>query len=55
MRIYIFPYIFSRITDVYENFVASVLGYLLTNGETSPFYQALVESGIGSDYSPNTG
>ncbi|KAK3769391.1 hypothetical protein RRG08_029019 [Elysia crispata] len=48
-------FLMSEITDVYENFVASVLGYLLTNGETSPFYQALVESGIGSDYSPNTG
>ncbi|GFS14839.1 presequence protease, mitochondrial [Elysia marginata] len=48
-------FLMSEITDVYENFIASVLGYLLTNGETSPFYQALVESGLGSDYSPNTG
>ncbi|GFN99728.1 presequence protease, mitochondrial [Plakobranchus ocellatus] len=48
-------FLMSEITDVYENFIASVLGYLLTNGETSPFYQALVESKLGSDYSPNTG
>ena len=45
----------NRITDVYESFIASVLGYLLTNGETSPFYQTLLESGLGSDFSPNTG
>lgn len=48
-------FLMSEITNVYENFIASVVGYLLTNGETSPFYRALVESGLGSDYSPNTG
>lgn len=43
------------ITDTYENFVASIVGYLLTSGETSPFYRALLEPNIGSDYAPNTG
>ncbi|KAI8776058.1 presequence protease, mitochondrial [Biomphalaria glabrata] len=48
-------YLLSDITDVHESFIASVLGYLLTNGETSPFYRALLEPNIGSDFSPNTG
>ncbi|CAL1536313.1 unnamed protein product [Lymnaea stagnalis] len=48
-------YLLSDITDIYENFVASVVGYLLTSGETSPFYRALLEPNIGSDYAPTTG
>ncbi|BFZ21931.1 hypothetical protein BsWGS_24970 [Bradybaena similaris] len=48
-------FLLNDITDTYENFVASIVGYLLTSGETSPFYQALLEPNIGSDYAPNTG
>ena len=44
-----------RITDPYESLVLSVLGQLLVDGPASPFYQALLDSKIGSDYSPMTG
>ncbi|CAG5126010.1 unnamed protein product [Candidula unifasciata] len=48
-------YLLNDITDTYENFVSSIVGYLLTSGETSPFYRALLEPNIGSDYAPTTG
>ena len=35
--------------------VASVICTLLIDGPASPFYKSLIESGLGSDYSPNTG
>lgn len=44
-----------RVSDVYENFIASVLGTLLTDGPSAPFYKSLVESGLGANYSPMTG
>ena len=44
-----------RITDPYESLVLSVLSQLLVDGPASPFYQALLDSKIGSDYSPMTG
>jgi len=43
------------ITNVYESCALSILGSLLVDGEKSPFYQSLLESGIGSDYAPTTG
>ncbi|KAK3738451.1 hypothetical protein QZH41_017087, partial [Actinostola sp. cb2023] len=42
-------------TDPFEGFVMSILSSLLIDGPTSPFYQALIEPNIGSDYSPGTG
>ncbi|XP_059165044.1 presequence protease, mitochondrial-like [Physella acuta] len=48
-------YLLADIKDPYENFVGSFLGHLLTEGETSPFYRALLEPNIGSDYAPTTG
>ncbi|XP_054717808.1 presequence protease, mitochondrial-like [Uloborus diversus] len=48
-------YLLNSITDTYENFTLSILGNLLTDGPNSPFYQQLLESGIGPDYSPCTG
>ncbi|KAH9523809.1 Presequence protease, mitochondrial [Bulinus truncatus] len=48
-------YLLSDITDIHESFIASVIGYLLTSGETSPFYRALLEPNIGSDFAPTTG
>ncbi|XP_035826011.1 presequence protease, mitochondrial isoform X2 [Aplysia californica] len=48
-------YLLSDITDSYESFVNSVVGYLLVEGETAPFYRSLLESNIGSDYAPTTG
>ncbi|GBO44733.1 Presequence protease, mitochondrial, partial [Araneus ventricosus] len=43
------------ITGTYENFALSILGTLLTDGPNSPFYQKLLQAGIGPDYSPCTG
>ncbi|GIY51671.1 presequence protease, mitochondrial [Caerostris extrusa] len=45
----------NLITDTYENFALSILGTLLVDGPNSPFYQKLLQSGIGPDYSPCTG
>ncbi|CAL1264212.1 unnamed protein product [Larinioides sclopetarius] len=48
-------YVLNRITDTYENFALSILGTLLIDGPNSPFYQKLLQAGIGPDYSPCTG
>ncbi|ODQ81246.1 hypothetical protein BABINDRAFT_170836 [Babjeviella inositovora NRRL Y-12698] len=42
-------------TDVYETFCMRILGTLLMDGHASPFYQQLVESGYGTDFSVNAG
>lgn len=41
--------------DTYEGFLLKVLSTLLIDGHSAPLYQELVESGLGTDYSPNTG
>lgn len=33
----------------------SLLSDLLVDGPASPFYQTLIDSNMGSDYTPNTG
>jgi Zn-dependent M16 (insulinase) family peptidase len=43
------------ITDVEEGTTLNIISNLLTDGETSPFYQALLEANIGSDYAPVVG
>ena len=43
------------IEDSYEKFVLRVIGELLTEGPSAPFYKNLIESGLGSAFSPNTG
>ncbi|KAL3855313.1 hypothetical protein ACJMK2_014529 [Sinanodonta woodiana] len=48
-------FLMSEITDVFEAFTQSVICTLLVDGETSPFYQALLEANIGSDYAPVNG
>lgn len=48
-------YLLNDITDIHEACTMSILGSLLVDGETSPFYQELLESNIGSDYSPVVG
>lgn len=48
-------YLLNNIVDTRETFTLSILSNLLTDGPNSPFYQALIESGIGSDFSPSTG
>ncbi|KAH8664216.1 mitochondrial presequence protease [Xylariales sp. PMI_506] len=42
-------------SDVVESFGISILSNLLMDGYGSPLYKALIESGLGTDFSPNTG
>ncbi|KAI1340901.1 Metalloenzyme, LuxS/M16 peptidase-like protein [Xylariaceae sp. FL0016] len=42
-------------SDVLESFSVSLLSSLLMDGYGSPLYKGLVESGLGTDFSPNTG
>lgn len=41
--------------DVFRTFSLSVLSTLLVDGPNAPLYQALIDSGLGADYSPGTG
>jgi Zn-dependent M16 (insulinase) family peptidase len=42
-------------TQAYESLVMRILSYLLTNGPSSPFYKALIESNLATDFSIGTG
>ena len=42
-------------TDIVETFSISILSSLLMDGYGSPLYQGLIESGMGSSFSANTG
>jgi len=42
-------------TDIVESFCISIMTSLLTSGYGSPFYQGLIESGLGTNFSPNSG
>lgn len=42
-------------SDVVENFSIGLLSSLLMDGYGSPLYRSLIESGLGADFSPNTG
>lgn len=48
-------YLLIDVTDYYENFVLNILSNLLISGQNSPFYESLINSGLGSDYSPESG
>ncbi|AET39156.1 pitrilysin family metalloprotease Ecym_4076 [Eremothecium cymbalariae DBVPG len=41
--------------DTYESFIMRMLGNLLFDGHSSPFYKRLIESGLGYEFSVNTG
>ncbi|KAJ4300914.1 Mitochondrial presequence protease [Kalmusia sp. IMI 367209] len=41
--------------DILENFSLGILSSLLMDGYGSPLYRNLIESGLGADFSPNTG
>lgn len=43
------------VTDVVEAFSVGILSSLLLDGFGSPIYRALIESGLGSSFTPNTG
>ncbi len=42
-------------SDILEAFSLRIVSSLLLDGYGSPLYQALIESGLGPDFSPNTG
>ncbi|NIG59563.1 presequence protease, mitochondrial [Pontoporia blainvillei] len=48
-------FLLPDITDTFESFTLSLLSSLLISGPNSPFYKALVESGLGTDFSPDVG
>ena len=48
-------YLLSSVTDDLQVFLLSFVCKLLVDSETSPFYQSLLSSNLGADYSPNTG
>ncbi|KAM5156938.1 presequence protease, mitochondrial isoform 1-T2 [Mantella aurantiaca] len=45
----------SEIADPFEVFTLSLLSSLLVDGPNSPFYKALLEAKLGTDFSPETG
>ncbi|WPH03636.1 peptidase M16C associated-domain-containing protein [Acrodontium crateriforme] len=42
-------------TDIAESFALRIASTLLLDGYGAPMYSALIESGLGTDYTPNTG
>uniref|UniRef100_A0A6I8NDF6 Presequence protease, mitochondrial n=1 Tax=Ornithorhynchus anatinus TaxID=9258 RepID=A0A6I8NDF6_ORNAN len=48
-------FLLPDITDTFEAFTLSLLSSLLIWGPNSPFYKALIESGLGTDFSPDVG
>lgn len=45
----------AQTSDIVETFSMSILSSLLMDGYGSPLYQGLIESGLGSSFSANTG
>ncbi|KAM7400088.1 hypothetical protein PAMA_004675 [Pampus argenteus] len=48
-------YLLGDITDTFEGFTLSLLSSLMISGPNSPFYKALIEPNIGSDFSSVVG
>ncbi|KAJ8272468.1 hypothetical protein GJAV_G00089420 [Gymnothorax javanicus] len=48
-------YLLGDITDTFEAFTLSLLSSLMVSGPNSPFYQALIEPKLGSDFSSVVG
>ncbi|KAJ1329705.1 presequence protease [Microdochium nivale] len=48
-------WITGETSDVLESFSMALLSSLLMDGYGSPLYKGLIESGLGTDWSPNTG
>lgn len=48
-------FLLNDINDTHESFTLAILCSLLCSGPNAPLYQALIESGIGTDYSPGSG
>ena len=45
----------NETSNVSESFALKILCELLFEGPASPFYRALIDSGLGSEYAPGTG
>lgn len=45
----------TKLTNYDEMFALQILSTLLIDGPNAPLYKSLLESGIGSDFSPSTG
>jgi len=48
-------YLLPPVSESYEQFTLRILSMLLVDGPSSPFFQSLVESGLGADFSANSG
>jgi Zn-dependent M16 (insulinase) family peptidase len=48
-------WLLGNTTDIAESFALRIATTLLLDGYGSPLYQALIESGLGADFTPNTG
>ncbi|CAM4600021.1 unnamed protein product [Lepidochelys kempii] len=48
-------FLLTDITDTYETFTLNLLSSLLVGGPNSPFYKALLEANLGTDFSPDVG
>ncbi|CAJ0944453.1 unnamed protein product [Ranitomeya imitator] len=48
-------FLLSDIADSSEAFTLSLLSALLSDGPNSPFYKALIEANLGTDFSPDSG
>lgn len=48
-------WIMNETPDVHETFALRILSNLLLDGYGSPFYQGLIDTKLGTDFSPNTG
>ena len=48
-------WIMGDASNILETFSLGIMSSLLLDGYGSPMYQALVETGLGTDFSPNTG
>ncbi|CCG82467.1 Mitochondrial presequence protease [Taphrina deformans PYCC 5710] len=45
----------NDVADTFETFSLRILSSLLLDGHSAPLYKGLIESELGSDFSPNTG
>nr|CAB3264904.1 presequence protease, mitochondrial-like [Phallusia mammillata] len=48
-------YLLPESSNIQETFIASIICNLLIDGPASPLYKSLIESGLGSGYSPQSG
>ncbi|XP_051872579.1 presequence protease, mitochondrial [Pristis pectinata] len=52
---YSVSYLLGDITDTFETFILSLVSSLLVSGPNSPFYKALIDARIGTDFAPVVG